>query len=164
MACLAAAAVIAMAIAWVGCEETDLINKQDADIKKKIKDIHKVTVETKDIVEGDHNTLTEVHDNSKLTVQHFNEIINNTNEQTAKSAKVTAEHIDNVFQQVNNNNNSTWLMIVLNFFSFTLNVIMLLILALVIRKLIKMKFQVTRVIAADDNDLNDEKWAAHAKI
>ena len=150
--------IIIILFVLAGCDE--LSSKLLPEMNDKINDIQDVSVKTNKTVEGSHNEIKEVNDNSKLTMQTFNKRMDTISNQINDSATVSAEEIGELTQKVNNTHNSTILMIVLFSISALLNIILMLIIFWIIRKLFELKGTVYKIISRDDNDLTVEKWNA----
>ncbi len=148
--------LIGMIVFLTGCDE--LSSKLLPEMNDKIDDVHKVSVKTQDAVDGNNNTLSEINDNSKLSIQTFNKRMDTISNQINDSATVSAKEIGNLTQKVNNTNNSTILMIILFSISAVLCIMELGIIFWTIRKVFSMKTHIKRIFESPDNDLDEDKW------
>ena len=143
---------------YMGCESTPQDSKQISEVNDKLTDTQKTATAIKEAVEGNQNILNTVTDNKKITLQQIHKEVTNLNQQISKGVGVNADTIDELKSEINNVHNSTLLMAIIIGSLIIFALIELLIIALVIKKLFSLKFQIQRVIASPDNPLKQEDF------
>lgn len=155
--------IIGLCALWIvanitGCKSQKA--KPTATMEERIEDEHEVDVETTDVVEGDGNELVEITDNSKSTEINTTKLLEQITQQNQNSQGVTADKIEELKTSINNTNNSTILMIILNAFLVVIILVLIGILFWIIRKFFSLSNLMNAAIASDKNNLTTTKLDA----
>jgi len=145
-----------------GCDsqKTKPVTKLEDDVKG----VQKTVTETKKAVEGNQNIIKETNKNVQLNRTEITKIVEQVTQPVQKGLAANAKKIEGFQAEINNQHNSTILMIVLFIISAGLNVLLILILFWVVRKLFSIRTLLRTAVAAPDNDLDEMKLGNYAKL
>lgn len=149
-------AVMLIIVCMISCDKQ--LSEQTAKLEENIKAVQDVTTETKDIVKGSANTLTEVHETNKTTNTDIKKILKQIDIQNQKGNAITSEKIGEVLSEVKNVSNSTFLMIVIIILLVSIIIVLIGIIFWVIRKLFSLKTRIKRAIDSDSNNLTEKTF------
>jgi cobalamin biosynthesis Mg chelatase CobN len=155
-------AAVLFILSFAGCEKTSEKAAQKNKMDEKLTDIQKTASKVEEVVEGNQNTLNTVTDNKKITLQHILKQIEQITIQAAKGQATYAKEIKDMKTEIANVHNSSILMGYIITGLIIVILFLICILALIVWRLIKIKFQVQRAIVSPTNTLTETEFKNYA--